>query len=107
MKDYIKIGKTPQGAVGITMASAYIANPESGHLIAFETTVAINKKKELSLTLNGYGSKTEPYKHLKPLAELVTTNSPYRYETDKPKYPRKVKLISTKNPDVWFTLTKK
>lgn len=107
LKDYIKIGKTPQGAVGITFASAFIANPEKGHLVAFETTVGINKKKELSFILNGYGSKTVPYKHLKPLAELITNNSPYRYEVDKEPAPKIVKLISTTNPDIWFTLNSK
>lgn len=107
LKDKIRIGKTKQGPIGITMASAFVDNPDKGHIIMFETVVGINKKKELSLTLNGFGSKTEPYKHLKPLAELITNNSPYRYEVDKEPYPRVVKLISTKNADVWFTLTKK
>ncbi|MBS9767411.1 MAG: DUF4302 domain-containing protein [Flavobacteriaceae bacterium] len=104
LKDYLKVGKTPQGPVGIVFASEYISNSKKGHIASFETTVGINKKKELSLTLNGYGSKTEPYKHLKPLADLIAENSPYRYELDKPKYPKAVKLISVKNADVWFTL---
>ena len=59
---------------------------------------------KLNITKDSGGFNWSFYTHLEPLIDLITDNSPYSTKPSPVNNPTEVKLTSTTNPDVWFTI---
>ncbi len=100
----LRLGFTPNGTTGLTFASKYTQNGSTkGHLIIFNLSYSVPTDTSIGIKFKSNGGKAEEYSHLKPLVNFIEKNSPYTHEIQGSNV---VKLISTKNPDIWFTIYK-
>ncbi len=100
----MRFGHTPNGTTGLTFASKYDKNGSTrGHIVVFNLSYSVPTDDSIGIKFKSNGGKAVEYSHLKPMVNFIESNSPYTYEKQG---SRVVKFISTKNPDVWFTIYK-
>lgn len=79
------------------------------YLAAFSLNFSGSSLGKEYLEINDAGESTNWrfYRHLNPLKDIFTKNTPYKLELNDAKNPTQVKLISVDNPSFWFVLNRR
>ena len=101
----ISFGNTRAGT-GIEMFSIATISTGSGYSAGYNTEfpLLISEPSLLSIVRTTPGTNWQWYGHLDPMIALIVDNQPYELEGTPAEDPTVVKLTSTTDPDVWFTI---
>ncbi|MWW26328.1 DUF4302 domain-containing protein [Algibacter lectus] len=93
---------------GNTITPTGIQFYSSGYYAEYNVTFPLlfSNPELLSIARKGAGFNWQWYGHLDPLITLIVDNEPYEVEGTPADDPTVVKLTSTVDPDVWFTIRK-